>query len=67
MLLLRIERYLRARRMPYSRFGRDAVGDPCFVQDLRDGREPRPATIVRVNAWLDTHEQTNGEHGARPC
>ena len=56
MLLPRIERYLKARRIPPTRFGRDAVGDPCFVFDLRDGREPRDRTLARVSAYLDRAE-----------
>ena len=56
MLLQRIERFMRQRRMPPSRFGRDAVGDPCFVFDLRDGREPRSATVARVRAYLEQAE-----------
>jgi hypothetical protein len=56
MLLPRIERYLKARRIPPTRFGRDAVGDPCFVFDLRDGREPRGSTAARVAAYLDRAE-----------
>lgn len=57
MLLWRIERYMKERRMPPARFGREAVGDPCFVFDLRDGREPRARTIARVAAYLDRVEQ----------
>lgn len=57
MLLRRIERYIKERRLPPSRFGRDAVGDPCFVFDLRDGREPRQQTMVRVGAYLDRMER----------
>lgn len=56
MLLQRIERHLKAQRVPPARFGRDAVGDPCFVFDLRCGREPRDRTIARVNAYLDQAE-----------
>jgi 2,4-dienoyl-CoA reductase-like NADH-dependent reductase (Old Yellow Enzyme family) len=56
MLLERIEKYLKSRRMPPTRFGRAAVGDPCFVFDLRDGREPRNATVQRVQAYLDRQE-----------
>jgi hypothetical protein len=55
-LLRRIETYLRRSATPPARFGRDALGDPCFVFDLRQGREPRPATIARVSAWLDRQE-----------
>jgi len=52
MLLQRIEAYMKEHRVPPARFGRDAVGDPCFVFDLRDGREPRRRTIARVDAYL---------------
>lgn len=52
-LLRRIERYLRDSGTPPTRFGRDAVGDPRFVFDLRAGREPRPETARRVLTWLD--------------
>jgi hypothetical protein len=54
MLLLRIERYLRSTNTPAARFGRDAVGDPNFVFDLRNGREPRGKTIERVSSYLAT-------------
>jgi 2,4-dienoyl-CoA reductase-like NADH-dependent reductase (Old Yellow Enzyme family) len=52
MLLERIEKHLKSRRMPPTRFGRAVVGDPRFVFDLRDGREPRTATVERVLAYL---------------
>lgn len=56
MLLLRIERYLRARKMAPTRFGRNAVGDPWLVPDMRDGRTLRDRTAARVNAYLDRVE-----------
>lgn len=56
MLLERIERYLRAKRMPPTRFGRNALGDPNFVFNVRDGRRMRAATARRVEAYLDAHE-----------
>lgn len=40
--------------MPATRFGREAVRDPRFVFDLRRGREPRPGTIERVRAFLES-------------
>ncbi len=57
MLLRRIEQFIKERRMPPARFGRDAVGDPNFVFDLRDGRKPRERTVVRVSAYLDHAEK----------
>ena len=56
MLLLRIERYLRARKMAPTRFGRNALGDPWLVADMRDGRTLRDRTAARVNAYLDRME-----------
>ena len=60
MLLIRIDRFLRAHRMPPTRFGREAVGDPNFVLDLRDGRCPRQATVLRVEAYLKANERPAG-------
>lgn len=57
MLLHRIEQFLKARRIPPTRFGRDVVGDPNFIFDLRDGRDPRERTIQRVLAYLDRVER----------
>jgi hypothetical protein len=56
-LLRRIERHLRQSGTPATRFGRDAVHDPRFVFDLRNGREPRPHTESRVAHYLDRLEQ----------
>lgn len=53
MILQRIERHLRANRMPPTRFGRDAVGDPNLVFNLRDGREPRPRTVARILSFIE--------------
>ena len=30
------------------------MGDPRFVFDLRNGRDPRPRTIKRVLAYLES-------------
>jgi hypothetical protein len=57
MLLELIERHLKSRRMPPTRFGRAAVGDPRFVFDLREGREPRSTTVRRVMAYLEDQER----------
>jgi len=51
--LREVEKFLRHRRVAPTRFGRDVVGDPRFVFDLRNGREPRPRTIQRVRAYLE--------------
>lgn len=51
-LLWEVEKFLRSADIAPTRFGRDAVGDPRFVFDLRRGREPRDRTIDRVRAYL---------------
>ena len=61
VLMIRIDRFLREARMAPTRFGRDAVGDPNFVLDLRDGRIPRSATAKRVVAFIHAHEPLSSE------
>jgi hypothetical protein len=51
-LLREIEKFLRRNDTPPTRFGREVVGDPRFVFDLRNGRDPRPKTVQRVLAYL---------------
>lgn len=58
-LLGSIERYLKKTGVPPSRFGREAVGDPRLVHDLRLGREPRPAMIARVSAFIAAQGEAN--------
>ncbi len=54
MYLLRdVEKFLRSAKVPAARFGRDAMGDPRFVFDLRNGREPSQRTIDRINRFLE--------------
>jgi hypothetical protein len=52
----RIERHLRARRMSPTRFGREAVGDPNLISQLKDGRELRSATLQKIIDYLDDNE-----------
>lgn len=61
MLRMIVEKHLKTWRVPPTRFGRDAVGDPCFVFDLRDGREPRPRTERRVRAYIASFEQERAQ------
>lgn len=55
-LLAHIELYLQLHSLPATRFGREAVRDPRFVLDLRNGRSPRPPTVERVAAWIARRE-----------
>jgi hypothetical protein len=52
----RIDHYLQASGMAATRFGREALGDPAFVHDLGNGREPRQRTIDRVVEFLERAE-----------
>ena len=60
MILERIDRYLRRSKTSPSRLGREAVGDPNFVMNLRDGRQPRQATLDRVLAFIERKEERLG-------
>ena len=51
-LLDQIEGYLTRSGTKASMFGRQAVGDPRFVQDMREGRRPRRKTTQRVLNFL---------------
>ena len=52
-ILRKIEIFMRTSDVTAARFGRDAVNDPRFVFDLRNGREPRAETIARVIDFLE--------------
>ena len=51
-LLREVEKFLCAPNVPAARFGRDVMNDPRFVFDLRNGREPRSATVKQVRSYL---------------
>lgn len=56
-LLREVEKFLRRYDTAPTRFGREALGDPRFVFDLRNGRDPRPRTVKRVQAYLEAAAQ----------
>ena len=56
-LMCRIEKYMKREDMKPTRFGRETVGDPRLVSDIRNGRELRDSTIARIQAWLDEQER----------
>lgn len=57
MLIRRVERFLRDTGMSWTRFGRLAVRDPRFVEDLRNGRLPRPRTEQRVEHFMNIYRE----------
>ena len=62
MLIRRIERFLRETGMPWTKFGRLAASDPRFVEDLRNGRIPRPRTANRVEHFMNIYRQETHAH-----
>ncbi len=58
MLLRRIEVFLRETGLPWTKFGRLAVHDPRFVEDLRNGRTPREETAKRVEHFMNIYRET---------
>jgi hypothetical protein len=57
MLIRHIEGHMRRAKMSPSRFGREALSDPNFVTSLREGREPRRATVERVMAYIQAQDE----------
>ncbi len=50
--LLEIERFLGSAGMEPTALGKQALGDPNFVFDLRKGRSPSTRTIDKVRSWI---------------
>ncbi len=57
-----IESFITSRGWTPTRFGRQIAGDPLFVFDLREGREPRSDTRARILKAM----QDEGEIPAAP-
>ena len=58
MLIRQIEKFLRETGMAWTKFGRLAAHDPRFVEDLRNGRTPRPETQARIEHFMSTFAET---------
>ncbi len=50
-----VESFIAARGWTPTRFGRTIAGDPLFVFDLREGREPRSDTRTRILKTMQEH------------
>ena len=57
MLIRKIEVFLRRTGMHPTTFGREAVGDPRFVFDLRRGRTPRTRMERRVEHFMNIYHE----------
>lgn len=49
--------------MSETAFGIAAVGDPRFVFDLKQGREPRRKTVARVTEFIAGHAPVANQEG----
>jgi homoserine dehydrogenase len=56
-----VEAFITARGWTPTRFGRAIAGDPLFVFDLREGREPRSDTRVRILKAMQEQDETAAE------
>ena len=50
--LSEIERFLSSAGVEPTALGKQALGDPNFVFDLRKGRSPSTRTIDKVRGWI---------------
>ena len=50
--LAQIEEFIQEQNMTATEFGRRCAGDPLFVFQIRNGREPRAKTRERVLATM---------------
>ncbi len=56
-----IETFISERDWTPTRFGREIAGDPLFVFDLREGREPRSETRQRITRAMQAYASGEGE------
>lgn len=63
--LSRVEAFLAASGLKPSELGRQSVGDPTFVVNLRRGRSPTLATADKVLAFIARLEADDEERKSR--
>jgi hypothetical protein len=52
-----VERFLREKDLPPTKFGRLAARDPRLVLDMRMGREIGPEMEQKIRQFIATHTQ----------
>jgi hypothetical protein len=52
VFLIEIDRFLARTATDPTSLGKQALGDPNFVFDLRQGRSPSTRTIDKVRNWM---------------
>ena len=61
-----VEAFLKANRVTATDFGRQAVGDPSFVLNLRRGRSPKLVTVDKVLAFIAQCEAAERKRAKTP-
>lgn len=64
--LKEIEAFLSATGMAPTAFGREAVGDPNLIRDLRDGRSVSLRTAAKVSSFIQDRLEESRNSGAMP-
>lgn len=54
-LLFKIEAFLKATGMSATAFGIKVLNDPPFVQQLRDGRDPKMSTAEKIEDFMASY------------
>ena len=60
-----LEGFLARSRFKPTEFGRQAIGDPSFVLNVRRGRSPTLLTADRVMAFIEEIEAAESKRKAR--
>lgn len=55
--LAELKAFLKRTGVSDSRLGRDAVGDPNFMRQVRSGRQIRPRTVERLRKYMLEHAE----------
>jgi sulfate adenylyltransferase subunit 2 len=56
-----IERFLTRTQIEPTTLGKQALGDPSFVFDLRKGRSPSTRTMEKLRNWMEKQLPASGE------
>ena len=64
--LSEIERFLETAGLDATSLGKQALGDPSFVFDLRKGRSPSTRTIDKVRNWIQQQKSASRPEAPAP-
>lgn len=56
-VVAQIDAFLSRQRMKPSRLGRDAFGEPQFVKEIKEGRMPGLATLLKLSAFMRQRDE----------